>query len=536
MVNTRGHPLGDGDLRDVSLREPNPVVRTPAVVPPSMPPIFTRRVEPEPRVELAPTNPVVLVANPQADMMASVMQMVTSAMEKQQETFLKMLEDRDPSSKRPEAMAENVVVGSGGVENRVRSEEHRVIGASKEGKSCSYKSFLGCRPPEFSGSEDPRLHVSSGSERSNRLSVHPSVVMTSGIPVNSWTSWGLVRHVASTEKEKIKAYLKGLPSDMMTMVRNSKASNLRETIAEAQFMEEVYAKSKPEKAVVVTEKRNSQQDARWCQKCRTRHHGNCNTPSQSCYKCGNPDHVTHDGPIRRIVCYECKTPGHIKIDCPKLVSSSATAKRENPPRVPGRAFQMTTEEAKVSADVVSGTFLINSVPARVLFDTGASFSFISELFRQKIVMPTTSLEDALVVEIADGSQVLIRNVLTKCTLGIEGIEFSIDLLPMLIGGFDVVVGMDLLANNHAEIMCSKKLIRLPNPCGEVVIIYGEKRKGDVAIITMAKARKCLVKGCSSFLAYVIDTKLEKSKLVDVKIVREYPDVFPDNLPGLPPNR
>ncbi|KAI3701799.1 hypothetical protein L6452_27150 [Arctium lappa] len=95
--------------------------------------------------------------------------------------------------------------------------------------------------------------------------------------------------------------------------------------------------------------------------------------------------------------------------------------------------------------------------------------------------------------------------------------------------------MDWLANNHAEIVCSKKLIRLPDPSGEVVVIYGEKRKGDVAIITMAKARKCLVKGCSSFLAYVIDAKLEKSKLEDVKVMRGFPDVFPDDLLGLPPD-
>ncbi|KAI3736121.1 hypothetical protein L6452_15655 [Arctium lappa] len=79
---------------------------------------------------------------------------------------------------------------------------------------------------------------------------------------------------------------------------------------------------------------------------------------------------------------------------------------------------------------------------------------------------------------------------------------------MIIRGFDVVVGMDWVANNHAEIMCSKKLIRLPNPCGEVVVIY----------------------------AYVIDAKLEKSKLVNVKIVREFPDVFPDDLSGLPHDR
>ncbi|KAI3770326.1 hypothetical protein L6452_01454 [Arctium lappa] len=219
---------------------------------------------------------------------------------------------------------------------------------------------------------------------------------------------------------------------------------------------------------------NGYQGARWCRRCRTKHHGT----------------------------------GAREENCLKLKSGSASEKRENPSRVLGREFQMTADEAKASTDVVSGTFLINSVPARVLFYTGASFTFISELFRQKIAMPTTSLEDALVVEIADGSEVL-----KKCILGIEGRDFPIDLLPMLIGGFDVVVDMDWLANNHVEF-----------------------RKGDVAIISMTKTRKYLVKGCSSFLAYVIDAKLEKLKLEDVKIVHEFPDVFPDDLPGLPPDR
>ncbi|KAI3706838.1 hypothetical protein L6452_24841 [Arctium lappa] len=302
---------------------------------------------------------------------------------------------------------------------------------------------------------------------------------------------------------------------MMSMVRNSKASNLRETIEEAQFMEEVYAKSKPEKAVVVVDKRkwesnfvppkrtrpfvgnqnfSGYQEARWCQKCRTKHHGNCSTTPQSCYKCGKYDHITRDYTIRGLVCYECKTLGHMKRDFPKLKSGSAPEKKDNPSRVPGRAFQMTDDDAKASADVVSGTFLLNSVPARVLFDSGASFSFVYELFHQKLVMPTNSLENVLVVEIANGSQVLIRDVLKKCTPGIEGREFPIDLMSMIIEGFDVVVGMDWLANNHAEIVCSKKLIRLPNLNREFVVIYGEKRKGEVAIITMVKARKCLVKG------------------------------------------
>ncbi|KAI3681175.1 hypothetical protein L6452_35960 [Arctium lappa] len=476
-----GWGQGDVYLRDVSSPNPNPVVRGPTFVPPGMPPIFTGVVDQVPRVDLASTNPVIQEANPQADMMTSVMQMVTSAMEKQQEAFLKMLEDRDATLRRHEAVEENMLVGSGGIGNRVRTEEHRVVGAPRSGKSCSYKSFLGCRPPEFSGSDDPvacvkwiqeaeqafgssecgddqkfkkKLLEEYCSERAmDQIEAEFRSLEKGNLTVREYTrqfmeKLGLVRHVAPTEKEKIKAYLKGLPADMMSMVRNSKAFNLQETIEEASSWNRFTRR-----------------------KCRSKHRGNCNATPQPCSKCDKFGHATKD-------CFECKAPGHMKRDCPKLKSGSTPEKKENSSRVPDRAFQMTADEAKASADVVSGTFTLNSVPAHVLFDLGANFSFISESFRQKFAMPTTSLENALVVEIADGSQVLIRDVLKKCALGIEGREFPIDLMPMIIGGFDVVVGMDWLASNHAEIVCSKKIIRLPNPDGDVVI-YDEKREDDL---------------------------------------------------------
>ncbi|KAI3715134.1 hypothetical protein L6452_22103 [Arctium lappa] len=370
MVNTRGRPSGGGDCRDVSSRLLNPVVRVQAVVPPGIPPIFTGEVELVPRVDLASTSPVIQVVNPQADMMASV-----------KETC-------------------RVLVGSGGTGNRVRTEENRVVSAPRIGKSCSYKSYLGCGPPEFSGSEDPtcvkwiraikqafgssecgddqRVRISTQLLRDTTLTWWNVIQSTLSPTILAQLTWGefkvklleqycneramdrieadfralekgnltvreytrqfmeklgLVRHVASTKKEKIKAYLKGLPSDMMTMVRNSKASNLQETIEEAQFMEEVYARGKSEKAVAVVEKKkwesssvppkttrsfvgnrsfNSYQEARWCQKCKTNHHSNYNTTPQSCYKCGKFDNITHDCPIRGLVCYECKTLGYMK--------------------------------------------------------------------------------------------------------------------------------------------------------------------------------------------------------------------------------
>ncbi|KAI3715241.1 hypothetical protein L6452_22214 [Arctium lappa] len=433
-------------------------------------------------------------------MMASMMLAMREEMAKQQEFLLKVIEDRNVNNRRSETVVENIVASPGVAGTGVRAEEYGIVGAPGNRKSCSYKSFLGCGPPEFSGSDDPILCVkwiraveqafgSSECGDDQRVwfgtqllrdtaliwwNVFQSTLSPVVLAQLSWAEFkkklleefcnertmdriekefrslvkgsltvreytrqfmeklDLLGHAAPTEKDKMKAYLNGLPADMQSMVHNSKASNLREMIEETQYMEEMFARNKVEKAIVVTDKRkwernsahpkrsrpfggnrnfSNQQEARWYHKCRTKHHGDCIATSQTCYKCGKPDQTIRDCPVRGLICYECKAPGHVRRVCPKLVSGNTPARKENPPRVPGRAFQMTVDEAKASADVVSGTFLINSVPARILFDTGASFSFVSELFRQKISMPTTSLEDALVVEIADGSQVLIHDIL-----------------------------------------------------------------------------------------------------------------------------
>ena len=70
----------------------------------------------------------------------------------------------------------------------------------------------------------------------------------------------------------------------------------------------------------------------------------------------------------------------------------------------------------------------------------------------------------------------------------------------------------------------------------MILIYGEKGRKATTIISLLKERKCVAKGCSSYLVYVVDAKLEKKGVTDVDVVREFPDVFPEDLPGLPPKR
>ncbi|XP_071699687.1 uncharacterized protein [Rutidosis leptorrhynchoides] len=96
--------------------------------------------------------------------------------------------------------------------------------------------------------------------------------------------------------------------------------------------------------------------------------------------------------------------------------------------------------------------------------------------------------------------------------------------------------MDWLRPLKASIKCDRKMISFRLADGTRVIARGEQGGYSFPLISMMKARKSLSKGCESFLAYVVDGKKEKKVIDDIPIVLEFPEVFPDELPGLPPIR
>ena len=106
------------------------------------------------------------------------------------------------------------------------------------------------------------------------------------------------------------------------------------------------------------------------------------------------------------MCFGCNEKGHILKDCQKKKEAS----RPNiPPKPKARAFQMTLEAAKDEADVASGTFLVNELPAQILFDFGANYSFISHEFGRKPALPIDRLDNALLVEVASGKFVPVSH-------------------------------------------------------------------------------------------------------------------------------
>ncbi|XP_071727882.1 uncharacterized protein [Rutidosis leptorrhynchoides] len=209
-------------------------------------------------------------------------------------------------------------------------------------------------------------------------------------------------------------------------------------------------------------------------------------------------------------------------------------KRKNPPAPEGRAFQMSVDDATATDDVITGMFLINFVPARVLFDSGVNRSFMSVTFYDKLNLPVEMISALLRVEVADGKMISVTTSVSRATIDIDGGFFPVTCLVMPIASFDVVLGMDWLSHNRASIKCHKKIISFPLTDGTRVVARGERSGFGRPLISIMKAKKSLAKGCESFLVYAIDTKKDKKMVSDIPVVFEYPEVFPDELLGLLP--
>ncbi|GJZ33535.1 putative reverse transcriptase domain-containing protein [Tanacetum coccineum] len=179
----------------------------------------------------------------------------------------------------------------------------------------------------------------------------------------------------------------------------------------------------------------------------------------------------------------------------------------------------------------------------MLFDSGADRSFVSNTFSALLDITPYALDVSYAVELADGRTSETSTVLRGCTLGLLGHPFNIDLMPIDLGSFDVIIGMDWLVKNHAVIVCDEKIVRIPYG-NEILIVQGDKsdkeKKSTLSIISCEKAQKYMEKGCQLFLAQVtVKENKDKSKekrLEDVPTVRDFPEVFPEDLPGLPPIR
>ncbi|GJV22676.1 putative ribonuclease H-like domain-containing protein [Tanacetum coccineum] len=291
-----------------------------------------------------------------------------------------------------------------------------------------------------------------------------------------------------------------------------------------------------------------------CNKCNLHHVGPCIVKCRSCGKIGHltsdykltvPAAVNQRAPVvnqRSATCFECERQGHLKKDCFKLKNQN----NGNKPVIPEsrvKAYAIGGGDANPGSNVVTGTFLLNNHYASVLFDSGADRSFVSTTFGTLLDIIPDTLDVSYAIELADERIAKTNTVLRGYTIGLLGHLFNIDLMPIELGSFDFIIGMDWLANNHTVIVCDEKIVRIPFG-DEILIVQGDrsdkKKKSMLSIILCTKTQKYIERGCQVFLAQVTkkedEVKSQEKRLEDVPIVWKFPKVFPEDLPRLPPAR
>jgi hypothetical protein len=185
-------------------------------------------------------------------------------------------------------------------------------------------------------------------------------------------------------------------------------------------------------------------------------------PHQNCS--GAP--VRNTTPVHPSGCFNCGELGHYASICPQR--NMPTPQRDNRGQqnyMHGRVNHVTAEEAQGDKDVVLGTFLINSVPATVLFDSGALHSFITERFVTKHDVPKSSMKTHLLISSPNG-EMKSTYVCPQVNLKIGEIDFEADLVILTSSGIDVILGMDWLSKHDGIILCAKKSVLLTTPQGD----------------------------------------------------------------------
>ncbi|GJV88150.1 putative reverse transcriptase domain-containing protein [Tanacetum coccineum] len=416
-----------------------------------------------------------------------------------------------------QANAENNASGSGQARGQVTVPVVR---------ECTFTGFMKCNPDNFHGTkgavelrrwfekteitfgiskcaEDKKVKFDAATLRGPALTWWNSKVAILGLDVVNQMGWTKMKKLMTAEfcpaeelqrmenelmvepeSAKIEAYIRGLSDNIKGEVTSSKPTNLNEVVRMAHKLMEQKLQARNEmifegnkrkwenfqsgknsgnvRAMTTTPNKGNVSSGLLpvCERCFTRHVGQCTI---KCHKCGKIRHKARS--------YEEPMPKKVK--------------QEEVGEAHGRAYAIKDAEPQ-GPNVVTCTFLLNNRYASVLFDSGSDRSFVDTRFSSMLDIDLVKIDTSYEVVLADGMIVSTNTVLEGCTLNLVNHLFEIDLMPIELGMFDVIIGMDWLVKNDVIIVCGEKVVHIP---------YGNKT-----------------------------------------LIVESARVFPDDLPGLPPPR
>ncbi|GJV91032.1 putative reverse transcriptase domain-containing protein, partial [Tanacetum coccineum] len=422
-------------------------------------------------------------------------------------------------------------------------------------RECTYPDFMKCKPLYFKGTEgvveltqwfermetvfrisnyyvENQIKVSTCTLLGSALTWWNAHVRTDGHDVAYAMTWTNLKKKMNDKyypmgeikklevelwnlkvKDKIEKYVGGLPNMIHGSVMASKPKTKQDAI---EFATELMDKKIRTFAERQSENKRKQDDNQQQQHNKRQKTGiayAAGSGEKKPYEGSKPLSTTNANTVnnqrgtrtgQKPTCYKCGAQGHFKRDCPKLKNNNHGNQGGNG-NASAKVFMVGRAGTNPDSNVVTGTFLLNNRYASVLFDTGADRSFVSTAFCSQIDI-TPSTFDHYYDSRRHNRYGLVGKV-------------------------------------QAVIVCAKKIIHIPLG-NETLIVRGDgSDRGNetrLNIISCTKKQKYMLKGCLIFLAHVTtkgtEDKSEKKRLEDVPIVRDFPEVFPEDLPGLPPTR
>ncbi|XP_070045009.1 uncharacterized protein [Nicotiana tomentosiformis] len=217
------------------------------------------------------------------------------------------------------------------------------------------------------------------------------------------------------------------------------------------------------------------------------------------------------------------------------VAGSGRANQASGSRSTARVYSIRQKNNQDGSDVVISKFHLFGISVVILFDPGSSHSYVCSSFAFLNTVKSVRLDFDVLVTSPLGHQAVVNRIYRDCPFMIQNLVFPADLLEMPFQDYDIIVGMDWIHRHHALVDCRLKQVTFRTPTYTHIVVQGE-RSLIANIISAILARKMICQGCDAYLAHIVDTRLGNPSLKDIPTVCDFPAVFSDDLPGLPPER
>ncbi|XP_070004209.1 uncharacterized protein [Nicotiana sylvestris] len=194
------------------------------------------------------------------------------------------------------------------------------------------------------------------------------------------------------------------------------------------------------------------------------------------------------------------------------------------------------QTAEASPDVVTGILTVQYHDVYALIDPGSTLSYVTPFVVMEFGIEPDQLYEPFSVSTLVGESITAARVYRGCVVTIRDRDTMDDLIELGTVDFDVIMGMDWLYSCFAKLDCRTRTIRLEFPNDLVVEWKGDNIVPKGRLISYLTAVRMVKKGCIYHLVRVVDTNTEAPSLESVSVVNEFPDVFPDELPGIPLDR